>query len=71
MQDCGYAVGGAVATARSVIGSTLGKSGSKGEATKDVTRHFKRGRETESLKKKELSVTTQKCRLHKSASRQE
>ena len=42
MEDCGYAVGGTVATARPVIGNTLRTSGSKGEAIKGVTRHLER-----------------------------
>ena len=42
MEDCDYAVGGAVAAARPVIGNTLRTSGSKGEAIKSVTRHISR-----------------------------
>ena len=54
MEDCDYAVGGAVATARLVIGNTLRTSGSKGEAIKSVTRHLERRRETGFRKKKEV-----------------
>ena len=51
---CGYAVGGAVATARPVIGNTLTTAGSKGKVTKGVIRHERR-RETGSLLKKRAS----------------
>ena len=46
MEDCDYAVGGAVAAARPVIGNTLRTLGSEGEAIKGVTRHLERKRET-------------------------
>ena len=47
MEDCDdYAVGGAVAAARPVIGNILRTSGSKGEAIKGVTRHLERRRDT-------------------------
>ena len=52
MEDCVYVVGGAVVTARPVIGNTLKKSGSKGEAIKVVTRHLERRRETGFRKKR-------------------
>ena len=52
MEDCDYAVGGAVATARPVIGNTLRTSGWKGEAIKGVTRHFEIRRKTGFRKKK-------------------
>ena len=48
---CGYAVGGALATARLVIGNTLTTAGSKGKVTKGVTR-YERRQETGSLLKK-------------------
>ena len=70
MEDCDYAVGGAVATARPVIGNTLRTSGSKGKAMKGVTRHLERRRET-GFRKKEVHSNDMKCRLHKSAPRQE
>ena len=37
IEDCDYAVGGAIAAARPVIGNTLRTSGSKGEAIEGVT----------------------------------
>ena len=46
------AVGGAVATARTVIGNMLRTSGSKGEAIKGVTRRLERRRETGFRKKR-------------------
>ena len=52
MEDFDYAVGGAVAAARPVIGNTLRTLGSKGEATKGVTRHLERRRKTGFRKKK-------------------
>ena len=52
---CGYAVGGAVATARPVISNTLTTTGYKGKVTKGVTRHERR-REIGSL----LTVVTAK-----------
>ena len=72
MDDCDYAVSGAVAAARPVIGNTLRTSGSKAEAIKGDTRHLERRLETGFRKKKKKKVRfTQKCRLHKSAPRQE
>ena len=52
MEDCDYAVGGAVAAARPVIGNTLRTSGWEGEAIKRITRHLERRRETGFRKKK-------------------
>ena len=51
MEDCDYAVGGAVAAARPEIGNTLRTSGSEGEVIKSITRHLERGRETGFRKK--------------------
>ena len=59
MEDCDYAVGGAVATAKPVIGNTLRTSGSKCKAIKSVTRHLERRRETE-LRKKEVRINDMK-----------
>ena len=58
MEDCDYAVGGALAAARPVIGNTLRTSGSKGEAIKVATRHLERRRETGFRKKKRFTVVT-------------
>ena len=52
MEDYDYAVGGAIAAAKPVIGNTLRTSGSKGEAIKGLTRHIERRRETGFRKKK-------------------
>ena len=52
MEDFDYAVGGAVAPARSVIGNILRTSGSKSEAIEGVTRHLERKRETGFRKKR-------------------
>ena len=50
-----------MAKARPVICITLRTLGSKGEATKGVTRHLERGRETGSLlEKRAFTVTTPK-----------
>ena len=51
MEDFDYAVGGAVAPARPVIGNILRTPGSKGESIKGVPRHLERKRETGFRKK--------------------
>ena len=58
MGDCDYAVGGAVAAARPVIGNILRTSDSKGKVIKGVTRHLERRRETGFRKKKKFTSTT-------------
>ena len=52
MGDYDYAVGGAVAAARPVIGNTLRTSGSEGKVINGVTRHLERRRETGSKEKR-------------------
>ena len=59
-EDCGYAVDGAVATARPVIGNILRISGSKGEAIKGVGRYLERTGNWVSSKKKSFISNYQK-----------